>query len=55
MMEGCVWVEILKLMFFWGVGGEEEEKHAVLLQNLVKYLSNWPVIGSSECIVTTVQ
>jgi len=44
MMEGCVWVEILKFMFFFrgGVGGGwvGEEKHAVLLRNIVKHLSN---------------
>ena len=35
---------------WWG-----EEKHVVLLLNLVKHLSNWPVVGSSGCIVTTIQ
>jgi len=37
---------------FLGVGGE---KYVVLLRNRVKHLSNWPVIGSSGCIVTTIQ
>jgi len=35
----------------WGVG----KKHAVLLRNLLKHLSNWPVMESSGCIVTTIQ
>jgi len=39
--------------FFWGGGGGE--KHAVLLLNLVKHLPNCPVIGSSGCIMTTIQ
>ena len=56
MMEGCVWVEILKFMFFLRRGGGVgEEEHAVLLRSLVKHLWNWPVIGSSGCIVTTIQ
>jgi len=54
MMEGCVWVETLKFMFF-GEGAGGEEKHAVLLLNFVKHLSNWPVIGSAGCRVTTVK
>jgi len=41
-------------VFFWG-GGSGGEKHAVLLLNRVKHLSNWPVIVSSGCIMTTVQ
>ena len=36
-------------VFFWGGGGEE--KHAEQIQNLVKHLSNWPVVGSSGCTV----
>ena len=39
MMEGCVWVEILKFMLG---GGGGQEKHVVLLRNLVKHLSNGP-------------
>jgi len=41
-----------KFYVFWGGG---VENHAVLLLNVVKHLSNWAVIGSSGCIVTTVQ
>jgi hypothetical protein len=43
------------MFFLGGVGGGWEEKLAELLQNLEKHLSIWPVIGSSRCIVTTVQ